>query len=665
MQMRGIAGRKPHLGRISHRLGLIGLVAIAALSVVSAAYWHLQRRVADGAATQASINEIEDYRTAMAIESLRLRIAEKEFLLKKDEKQLEAHTAIMKRSMAAIEALEKRSGELGLKHMQQKGKSLRNSFQRYEQTLERLAAFQTALGLKETEGQEGKLRRAVHDIESILTQYDQPRLTVLMLMMRRHEKDFMLRQRSSYGDELDKRVGEFKTQLSGAAIPPAEKQAILDKLASYQETFKVYMRTTLVLNEAQKTVESSFAALEPILGDLDKTIREHGKETAEALGAELDALRRLVWLIIAAASLALVLLIALIGRSISRPLSGMTAAIQKLGAGTFDVDLPARGRRDELGEMATAIDQFKDKLVLKAREDMEREQRHKREQEEVRKQEAARLADQFEASVGAIVTQVAGLAAELSAAAGQMSASAGSTQVASEQVAASSEEVSSNAASMARAAEEMSQAIAEIDTQVGQASDVASAATGQAREAETVGRDLLVSADKVSEVIALIRSIAEQTNLLALNATIEAARAGEAGRGFSVVANEVKQLASQTAAATNTIAGYVDGMRAAANRSVHGMDEIVQKVVGFSDISTAISAAVSQQSAATGEISRDVQYLASAAESVSARIAEVSQQDGATGISAEQLSSSAGVLLGSSETLKAEVGHFLAVVRAA
>jgi methyl-accepting chemotaxis protein len=663
--MREAMSRKLHLGRISHRLGLIGLVSLGSLGIVSGAYWHLQRRIAEGAVVQSNVSEIEAYRVVIANEAPLLRIAEKDFLLKKDQKQLETHSAVMGRIAIASAALETKTQELRLGHILEKAKPLRKALERYEQNLARMAALQINLGLKETEGEEGKLRRAVHSIESTLTQYDQPRLAVLMLMMRRHEKDFMLRLRSSYGADIDKRVEEFKARLAEASIPPQEKQTVLERLATYRDTFHSYMGTSLALIETQKAVETSFAALEPIMGELDKTIKNYGTDAAAALDGELNALRQLVWLMIAAASTFLVVLTTLIGRSISRPLSGMTAAIQKLGAGAFDVELPARGRRDELGEMATAIDQFKDKLVLKAREDMELEQRHKLEQEEARRREAMRLADAFEASVGSIVTQVAGLAAQLSSAAGQLTESAASTQVASEEVAASSEEVSSNATSMARAAEEMSQTISEIDSQVGQASAEAGAAAARAREAEGAGRDLLVSADKVSEVIALIRSIAEQTNLLALNATIEAARAGEAGRGFSVVANEVKQLASQTAAATTTIADYVDGMRAAADLSVKGMDEIVRKVVGFSDISVAISAAVSQQSAATSEISHDVQYLAKAAESVSAGIAEVSQQAGATGASAEQLSSSAAALLQSSEQLSADVGHFLQVVRAA
>jgi methyl-accepting chemotaxis protein len=663
--MHGVSAEKFYLGRISHRIGLIGLVAVAALVIVAGAYWNLQQRIEAGADLQASIDVIDSHRSTIAVEAPNLRIAEKDFMLRKTENHLERHAAIMGRVIGAAEALEKQSGGMGLADIPGKARAIREALQRYEQQLERLAAFQTIMGRKETEGQEGRLRGAVHQIESSLVQHDQPRLSVLMLMMRRHEKDFMLRQRASYGDEFEKRLAEFKTLLTTSAIPASEKQAIQQNLTVYREAFGIYMRTVTALTEAQTAVEKSFTAVEPLLGDIDRTIKALRIETISSLESGIASLRQVVWLIIAAAFAGLISLVVLIGRSISKPLSGMTSAIQKLGAGQFDVDLPARGRRDELGEMATAIDQFKDKLVIKARDDIEREQRREREQTDIRRQEAARLADAFETSVGAIVMQVAGLASQLSDASSALSQSAESTQIASELVASSSEEVSNNAMSMARATEEMSQAIAEIDSQVGQASAVAIAATDHARDAETIGMDLLHSTGKVSEVIALIRSIAEQTNLLALNATIEAARAGEAGRGFSVVANEVKQLASQTAAATGTIAAHVDSMTIAARRSVSGMDEIIRKVVGFSDISTAISVSVSQQSAATGEISRDVQYLASAAESVSAKIADVSQQAGMTGVSAEQLSHSAVELLGSSEKLKVEVSHFLAVVRAA
>jgi methyl-accepting chemotaxis protein len=665
MHMHGVSAGKFYLGRISHRIGLIGFVAVAALVIVAGASWNLQQRIEAGADLQASIDVIDSLRSTIAVEAPNLQIAEKDFMLRKTGNHLERHAAIMGRVIGAAETLEKQSGGMGLADIPGKAKAIREALQRYEQQLERLAAFQIIMGRNETEGQEGRIRGAVHQIESLLVLHDQPRLSVLMLLMRRHEKDFMLRQRASYGDEFERRHAEFKTLLTASPIPASEKQTIQQNLTMYREAFGIYMRTVTALTEAQKAVEKSFASVEPLLGDIDKTIKALRVETISSLESGIASLRQVVWVIIAAAFVALIVLVVLIGRSISKPLSGMTSAIQKLGAGHFDVNLPGRGRRDELGEMATAIDQFKDKLVIKARDDIEREQRREREQADTRRQEAARLADAFETSVGAIVTQVAGLASQLSDASGVLSQSAESTQIASELVASSSEEVSNNAMSMARATEEMSQAIAEIDSQVGQASAVATAATDHARDAETIGMDLLHSTGKVSDVIALIRSIAEQTNLLALNATIEAARAGEAGRGFSGVANEVKQLASQTAAATGTIAGHVDSMTIAARRSVSGMDEIIRKVVSFSDISTAISISVSQQSAATGEISRDVQYLASAAESVSAKIADVSQQAGMTGISAGKLSHSAVELRDSSEKLKTEVRQFLAVVRAA
>jgi len=663
--MRSLRFRALRLGSIGHRIALIGIVGVAGVMMVSAAYWRLQSRVAAGAEQQAQLARLDGHRAAIAAATPQLYIREQVFLSTKDEAEIARHAQIMASIEAAAEQLDLAAAAVGQRGIQDKAAAARRSLQLYGQGFKRLAAIQIELGLNENLGQEGTLRKAVHGIETLLNQHDQPRLAVLMLMMRRHEKDFMLRQRVSYGDDIARRVATFKTLLDASAIPSADQKTILDRLSAYHASFGAYMAAAVDLTTTRAATAAAYSATEPLLEDLNGAIRSHIDGAAAAIEAELDALRQFVSGVILAACIGLIVLVTLIGRSISRPLSGLTAAIQKLGAGEFDVVLPARGRRDELGDMSVAIESFREGLAAKAREEFEREQRNEREQAAIRRQEAHRLADRFEEAAGGIVSQVADLAGQLAAASRGLTQSASSTQDATRQVSASAGEVAANAGSMARATEEMSHAIAEIDARVGQASTVASAATSQARDAEATGRELIQSTEQVFAIVGLIRTIAEQTNLLALNATIEAARAGESGRGFAVVASEVKQLAAQSAAATGTIASHVEAIRSAADRSVAGMDGIVRQVVELSDISAAISAAVTQQSAATGEISRDVQYLASAAEAVSGKILDVSDQAALTGASATQLSTSAAELRSGSMKLDEEVKNFLKAVRAA
>ncbi|MGL4242357.1 MAG: methyl-accepting chemotaxis protein, partial [Beijerinckiaceae bacterium] len=397
----------------------------------------------------------------------------------------------------------------------------------------------------------------------------------------------------------------------------------------------------------------------------DREMKAMEAATESAITAESAAIGKRIWQAFVIAGIAMLGLALVFGASIRNPLLAMSTAIQKLGDGHLDIALPARGRRDELGAMADAIDSFRMKLIEKARADAAREEAQRREEEERRKAEARRLADKFEATAGAVVTMVASLAAQLSSSATDLSGSAEQVQTASGQVATSSEEVSANAISIARSSEELAHAIQEINHQVDKASRAADAATDHARSADSTRRDLVVATEQISEVVTLIRSIAEQTNLLALNATIEAARAGDAGRGFAVVAAEVKQLAAQTSEATGRISGQIDSMKTAVQRSAEGLAGILEGVAGFAEMSGAIAAAVTQQSAVTSEISRDVQYLAAAAESVNGRILQVSEQAASNGASAEQLSASAAELLNASDRLASESRDFVSVVRAA
>ncbi len=654
-----------NFGKIGFRIGLIGLVAVAGMLIVAGTYWHIQTRIAVSTASQLAADAIDAKRGVVALQSMEVRVFEKNFLLTKDQSNLERHDTAMRAISTALDAIKKDSHALGHAEIARKATDLAEKLKAYENQLGRVATYRVNLGLNEKEGVEGKLRAAVHDIELSLVHHDQPRLSVLMLMMRRHEKDFMMRLRPVFGEEFDKRVAEFRTMLAGAPVTGAEKDTILKLLATYQEAFRIWMRTALAFEEARGLLDRSFEQVEPVVGEINTLIKDYKAQTAQAVDVEIAHLTQFMWLVMGISLAATAILVLLIGRSISTPLGQMTGAIQKLGAGQFDVELPGRGRRDELGAMATAIDLFKGKLVEQAQADAARDRKQANALAEARRQEAHGLADSFEASVGSIVTQVNALSAQLAAASDELARTAEMSQVASGQAADSSQDVSNNASSVARATEEMTSSIAEIDRQAAHASAVSRSVTDRARGSESAGQELMSSAAKIAEIVNMIRTIAEQTNLLALNATIEAARAGEAGRGFAVVANEVKQLASQTSSATSTIASYVQAMSFAAQQSVEGMSGVLRDIASLADVSTAISVAVSQQTATTAEISRDVQYVAQSSQTVSARISEVGHQVSSSGAAAEELAVTAHELMIGSDQLKREVDDFLRVVRAA
>jgi methyl-accepting chemotaxis protein len=282
-----------------------------------------------------------------------------------------------------------------------------------------------------------------------------------------------------------------------------------------------------------------------------------------------------------------------------------------------------------------------------------------------RKVAMRKLADDFESAVGKIVDTVSMTAMELEGAASTLSRTAETTQQLSSAVAAASEESSANVQSVSAATDEMAASVNEISRQVQESSRIATEAVSQAEKTDNRISELSQAAGRIGDVIKLITAIAEQTNLLALNATIEAARAGAAGKGFAVVAQEVKQLASQTAKATDEIRGQIAGMQTATQESVTAIKEIGDTIDRISQIATTVATAVEEQGASTQEIARNVQQAAHGTAQVTGNITEVTRGASETGSASAQVLSSAKSLTSESNQLKMEVAKFLATVRAA
>ncbi|MDC7788600.1 methyl-accepting chemotaxis protein [Rhodoplanes sp. TEM] len=360
---------------------------------------------------------------------------------------------------------------------------------------------------------------------------------------------------------------------------------------------------------------------------------------------------------------ALVLIAFLINRGIVRSLDALRGKMAALAAGDTSVAFPEAERRNEIGAMAKAVQVFKDSMV---------EAEHLRGAQE-RQREAARaerraaliaLADRFEAEVGTVVDAVGGAAERMQSAATRMAADAdqGSTQATT--VASAAEEASANVQTVAAATQQLSASIREIASQVERSRGIAGRADTEARQTTALIGKLSENVDGIGEIVALINAIAAQTNLLALNATIEAARAGEAGKGFAVVASEVKSLAGQTAKATEDISNRISTVQAATAETVKAIASITGVMEQMSSISATIASAVEEQTAATGEIARNVEQAATGTSEVSRGIGLVETTARDAGRSAAGIDEAAKALSRHSGTLQAEVGRFLARVRA-
>ncbi len=350
--------------------------------------------------------------------------------------------------------------------------------------------------------------------------------------------------------------------------------------------------------------------------------------------------------------------------AVTRPVQRMTREMGVLATGDTSVMISGVERRDEVGQMAQAVQVFKTNMIEVERLKGEQQEAERRSAEH-RKADMMKLADQFEAAVGEIVETVSSASTELEAAASTLTSTAERAQEVTTMVAAASEEASTNVQSVASATEELSSSVNEISRQVQELARMANNAVDQARKTNDQVGELSKAASRIGDVVELINTIAGQTNLLALNATIEAARAGEAGRGFAVVASEVKALAEQTAKATGEIGQQINGIQAATQESVGAIREISGTIEKLSEISATIASAVEEQGAATQEISRNVQQASQGTQQVSANIVDVQRGASETGSASSQVFSSARSLSSDSNRLKLEVANFLNTVRSA
>jgi methyl-accepting chemotaxis protein len=348
---------------------------------------------------------------------------------------------------------------------------------------------------------------------------------------------------------------------------------------------------------------------------------------------------------------------------ISRPIRFMTDAMLALAKKDYSVAIPARERRDEVGQMAQAIQVFKDSMAEGDR--LAAEQKAEQSRKEQRQTAIEGMIKTFDQAAAAALDTLASASTEMQGTARSMSATAEETTRQATAVAAASEQASTNVQTVASAAEELSASIAEISRQMSDSTRIAGQAVDGAATASGQVRTLAEAAQRIGDLVKLINDIAGQTNLLALNATIEAARAGEAGKGFAVVASEVKSLATQTAKATEDITSQVKAIQDATSGAVVSIESITGTIGQINVISTTIASAVEEQGASTKEIARNVQEASAGTNEVSRNIAGVTQAAGQTGTAANQVLSAAGELAKQGDTLRAQVGTFLADIRSA
>jgi len=442
---------------------------------------------------------------------------------------------------------------------------------------------------------------------------------------------------------------------------------VSDALGKFDEPIQ-FVRGMLEID-----AHSAVSFLEPLRDNLGKVrtslaaAADFERQEAARAVAELDgraALARRWSMVITIGMAALVggLTLFLL-RSLLSSISAITSATSALARGDASIEVERLARGDELGTIVDALKVFRESLAERLRLQQERDEAERRAARE-RREASLAVAGELEGSVHSLALKLNEAMGALEGNARSLDQQSTLGQGEAGRAADATRRADDNVQAVAAAAEELSASFAEISRQVVHASEIAGQAVDRVETSTRQMGALAEQAEQIGGILGLIGDIASQTNLLALNATIEAARAGDAGKGFAVVAGEVKHLASQTAKATEEIAGRIAGIQGAAREASSSISGVHSSVEEIAQVSIVIAGAVEEQEAATREISRNVQQASEGTKSVADNVESLRRIVETTkGASSELLGSSAG-LSREAESLRRTTDEVIARLKA-
>jgi methyl-accepting chemotaxis protein len=533
-----------------------------------------------------------------------------------------------------------------------------------------LLTEQERLGFTEADGIRRRMSDAGAAVERLINQdmswlqpMDAQKLLNSLLTMRRYEAEFRLNRVQFVQQQFQEEFKRFNTTFYAVVGAAILKEQLSQQVKTYADTFAEWTDGTERTGPYVAVIDLDSKQMLPIADRISAAAGERAGAAAAALSTSQQRTKHLiVWVGIAAVLIGLALSW-LMGRSIIRPLGGLAAVMKRLADGDTSARIPATGAKDEIGAMARTVIVFRDSMI--ERERLAAVQAEANRARERRGEVIAATIARFEQSVDQALTKVRGASdrlettsTTLNSAADAVSAQA---RAAESRVGAASENVTAAASSV----EELAASISEIATQATKSTEVASRAVSEARRTAKTMTELGGAATRIGEVVGLIQAIAGQTNLLALNATIEAARAGDAGRGFAVVASEVKSLASETAKATEEIAGQIGAIQSATGDAARAIEQVNTIIEEMSAIAATVAATVEEQNMAVATIAEGANRASFEAQGGAEAMSSVAEASTDARITASDVKALADTLAVEAESLEAEVRRFLTEVRAA
>jgi methyl-accepting chemotaxis protein len=538
-----------------------------------------------------------------------------------------------------------------------------------QSTFSHMLKAEEIVGYNEEQGIQKRLRDAVENAErtiadlSWLPPADAQNLMISLLSMRRHQLEFMHRRSNVAQRAFRNELTNFNAIFDKVVGPDIMKAQLREAVQAYADAFRDWATESQSVESDLTLIQSDTQDVLPLADRIIASATEKDK-TASAMLAESQSWTRNVIVGVGCAAIAIGLLFSwLIGRSITGPMRGLAAVMKQLAAGGTAAQIPATDLKDDIGDMARSVIVFRDSMIereqLAARQDQEGHVRERR------GQAIAATIRSFEQSIDLVLDKVRGAAQRLEATSGQLNSAADAMSKEARDAENSVGAASGNVANAASAVEELAASINEIAGQANKSTEVARRAVTESHRTTSTMTELGNAATRIGEVVSLIQAIAGQTNLLALNATIEAARAGEAGRGFAVVASEVKSLASQTAKATEDIAGQIGAIQSSTADAVQAITNVNSIIEDMSAIAGSVAATVEEQNSAVASIAEGVHRASSEAQGGAQAMGRVAHATADARATASEVKALADALGSEAENLESEVRRFLSQVQAA